>query len=128
MKKMKNKETSNAEDFRKFVNSVNVEDLDNKNNVLFCYNKKPCEGGDKAVMLGCNMSITDFYRMIISNLIRKFKPEQAKILSICLINTFYKNRTIHEKIAETLSPEEQIRVVKLMCESLKEFGGKEYEE
>lgn len=126
---MKNKETSNAEDFRKFVNSVNVEDLDNNdNNVLFCYNMKPCEGGDKAIMCGCNLSIRDFYRMIISIFIRNFKPEQAKILSICLINTFYKNRSIHEKIAETLSPEEQLLVVNLMYESLKEVGGKEIEE
>lgn len=69
------KENSNGEDFRKFVNSVNVEDLDNENNVLFCYNISPCEGGDKAVMYGCNVSLNDFYRMIISNLIRNFKPE-----------------------------------------------------
>ena len=124
---MKNKKTSNAENFRKFVNSVNVKDLDNENNVLFCYNISPCEGGDKVVRFACNMSITDFYRMIISNLIRNFKPEQAKILSICLIFTFYKNADIHKKILETLSEEEQIRVVKLLCESLKEVGGEEIE-
>lgn len=120
---MKNNENSNIEIYRNFINSVNEEDLDNENNILFCYNRKPNERGEEAIFCWCNLSLNDFIKMVYSAIAKNFKREQAKIFCIALLNTFYRDKEVLEKIGETLSEQEQISIVDLMLGIYKDVRG-----